>query len=144
MSYFKFREFIKSDTASAKHINNMPANITTIENLDALRENILEPLRKAYGKPIFISSGYRCSTLNKAVGGVSNSQHMTGQAVDLRIVSNGKVLYDENAKLFNLAKSLNLPFDQLLNEKPVNGKPSWVHISYKADGSNRHQVITIK
>ncbi|MDE5560912.1 MAG: hypothetical protein K2J00_03775 [Bacteroidaceae bacterium] len=48
-------------------------------------QEILEPLRQYAGQPIIIRSGNRCPALNKAVGGVPNSQHQTGEAVDIHI-----------------------------------------------------------
>ena len=135
---FKFTEFTKSNTASAKGIDNVPKDLTVFDNLMALIVNVLQPLREAYGKPIIIGSGYRCKALNKAVGGVENSQHMKGEAADLQTGST-----KGNKELMQLAKRLKLPFDQMINEKPdKDGNPSWVHISYRPNP--RRQVITIR
>ena len=100
------------------------------KNLTALVDNVLDPLRELYGAPIYISSGYRCAKLNKAVGGVANSQHLTGQAADINQGS-----YTENRRVFTYLEEYG-DFDQLLWE---NGG-AWVHVSYRADGKNRHQV----
>jgi len=70
--------------------------------------NILDPLRESWGNPIIVSSGYRCQELNKAVGGAKTSQHLLGQASDIHTKSNTR---EENKKLFDLIKSLKLPFD---------------------------------
>ena len=83
-SHFCLEEFIKSDTAKAKGIKNLPDTRSVI-NISALCIKILEPLRVAMGEQIKIGSGYRCKALNQAVGGVYNSQHLTGQAADLCI-----------------------------------------------------------
>jgi hypothetical protein len=101
-------------------------------HLTLLTERVLDPLREAFGKPIKVNSGYRCPKLNKAVGGSATSQHMTGQAAD--ITGGSKA---ENKKLFDLVRSLKLPFDQLIWE---NGG-TWVHVSYSP--RNRRQVLSI-
>ena len=132
MEYFSIEELCKSDTATARGIDNTP-NEEVKANLEALIENVLDPLREAYGRPIYINSGYRCPELNKAVGGVSNSEHLTGCAAD--IDTNDK---EENRKLFELAQELNLPFRQLIDEANL----SWVHISYNANDIKR-QVLKL-
>lgn len=132
--YFTIAELVKSDTANKKKINNTPTK--EIENnLNQLITNILDPLRESWGNPIIVSSGYRCQELNKAVGGAKTSQHTLGQAADIHTKSNTK---EENKKLFNLIKSLKLPFDQLINE--YNYK--WVHVSYSP--RHRRQILNIK
>jgi hypothetical protein len=78
-------------------------------------------LRDKYGKAIIVNSGYRCEALNKAVGGSKTSHHRYGLAADITAKSK-----TENKKLFNLAQELDLPFDQLIDEKNY----SWIHISY--------------
>lgn len=96
-----------------------------------LINNVLDPLRKAYGHPIKVTSGYRSPRLNAAVGGVKTSQHEKGQAADITAGSP-----EENKKLFDLAQELNLPFCQLIDEK----KYKWVHISYDKNNVKR-QVL---
>ena len=84
--HFKLSEFEFSTTALARGFDNhCPQHL--IPNLRNLCERILEPLRAWVNEPIIISSGYRCPQLNKAVGGVSNSQHMTGEAADIHLNS---------------------------------------------------------
>jgi len=72
MKYFKFKELIRSSKADEKGIDNFPKDAEIIDNLILVMEN-LDKIREEYGLPIYISSGYRCDELNKAVGGVSNS-----------------------------------------------------------------------
>ena len=81
--HFSFEEFTKSDTASRYHINNAITDWEVRDNIVALVENVLEPLREAWGGPLFINSGYRCKELNEKVGGVETSQHCKGQASDV-------------------------------------------------------------
>lgn len=129
MKYFTIKEFCKSSTATLKRIDNTP-NSEIVNNLEQLVDNILDPLREAYGKPIKVNSGYRCEALNVAVGGSKTSQHRYGLAAD---ITTGSRL--ENKKLFILAKQLNLPFDQLIDEKAY----SWIHISFSKNP--RKQVL---
>lgn len=129
MKYFTISELTKSATATKFGIDNTPSAEVTA-NLTALVDKVLDPLREIYGKPIYVSSGYRCQKLNKAVGGVSNSQHLKGEAADLCQKST-----EENRRLFVFIEEY-CDFDQLLWE---NGG-AWVHVSYRKDGKNRHQV----
>ena len=130
--YFTVGELCESSTAKAKGIKNIP-NGMEVGNLKELIDNVLDPLREAYGKPIIVNSGYRCTELNKAVGGVSTSEHVKGMAAD--ITGGSK---EENKKLFELAQSLNLPFRQLIDERNF----SWVHISYNRNDIKR-QVLKL-
>lgn len=100
--------------------------------LKQLVDNVLQPLRDLYGKPIKINSGFRSPLVNIFVKGSPKSQHMKGEAADITGGSR-----EENIKLYNLIRE-NLPFDQLINEYDF----SWVHVSYKAKG-NRKQELNI-
>jgi uncharacterized protein YcbK (DUF882 family) len=124
---FTFEEFTKSDTAKTHHINNAITDWDVRDNIIALVENVLQPLRDAWGQPIFINSGYRCKELNELVGGVETSQHRTGQAADCGV--------SDPYALAKLAKTLTLPYDQLIVY------PSFVHFSHKRDGENRGQIL---
>lgn len=128
--HFTLEEMLHSDTARQKGIDNALPNDAVLMSLKALCRNVLEPLRKVYGKPITVTSGYRCPVLNKAVGGVANSQHTKGEAADLSVGSTA-----ENRKLFDLIRQLKLPYDQLIDEYGMR----WVHVSYSP--RNRRQVI---
>ena len=129
MKYFTIEELCKSDIAKKKRINNVP-NSEIINNLEQLIINILDPLREEYGNPIIINSGYRCPELNKAVGGSKTSHHMLGYAADITAGNPSK-----NKILFELIQKLDLPFDQLIDEK----KFSWVHVSYTSEP--RKQIL---
>lgn len=134
MKYFTINELIASDVAKNNNINNIP-NQQEKNNLTALVDNILDPLREAYGKPIIVTSGFRSEKLNKLVKGSSTSQHQFGQAADIRSKEDTK---NENKKLFDLIQNLNLPFDQLIDEYNYD----WVHVSYSP--RNRKQILHIK
>ena len=134
--HFTIEELFASATAKAKGIDNTP-NMQQMINLVYLAAYVLEPLRMAMDEPIKIGSGFRCQKLNKAVGGVYNSQHMKGQAADICIdgdIAKGK-------RWFNYIKD-HLPFDQLIWEHNAKGT-YWVHVSFVFPdfGKNRHQVI---
>ena len=132
---FTLEEMYHSNTAEAKGIDNTP-NEEVVENLRALCEKVLQPIRDELDEPITVNSGYRCEKLNKAVGGVSNSAHKTGSAADITLGNK-----TDNERLFNLIvkmrKSGKIEFDQLLDESDY----AWVHIAYKKDGKNRNQVL---
>ena len=135
MIYFTLEELVKSSTARRKGIPNLP-NGEQKENLIALVDNVLDPLRKLWGKPIIVTSGFRCAKLNRTVGGVAKSQHTKGQAADIRTVENTTMA---NKQLFDVAMRSGLPFDQLIDEYGYN----WIHISFNTKG-NRKQVLHLK
>ena len=134
--HFTLEEMYASDTAKRLGINNKPSTQQTI-NLVYLCAYVLEPLRVAMGKPIKISSGFRSQALNKAVGGVYNSQHLKGQAADIDI--QGDMAFGR--KIFDYIRD-HLPFDQLILEHNKSGT-YWVHVSfvYPDFGKNRKNVI---
>ena len=135
--HFTIEELYASATAKVKGIDNKPG-IQQLINLVYLTAYVLEPLRVAMKEPIPISSGYRCQRLNAAVGGVSNSQHMKGQAADLNIGGDRA----KGRKWFEYIKN-HLPFDQLIWERNARTGSEWVHVSfvYPDFGKNRKQVI---
>ena len=122
----------KSDRATKAGIANEPS-IQEVKNLTALIEKVLDPLREAYGRPIIVTSGYRCEKLNKLVGGSASSQHKKGEAADIKTIEDTP---EENKKLFDLIVKLGLPFDQLINEYNYD----WVHVSFGA----RHRRQKLK
>ena len=87
---------------------------------------------RTLGKPIGVNSGYRSPALNAAVGGAAASQHMKGEAAD---ITTGSVA--DNLRLFERIAASAIPFDQLIDEN----RGRWIHISYRADGKNRRQVL---
>lgn len=131
MKYFTIQELSHSDTAVARGIDNYPT-AEAIHNLTKLVENVLDPLREKYGKPIRVSSGYRSTILNRSVNGATSSQHRIGEAADITVGSK-----EGNRKLFEIIRQ-ELPFDQLIDEKDF----SWVHVSFR-EGRNRKQVLKL-
>ena len=132
--HFVLAEFERSATATANGIDNrVPSQY--VPALEQLCKTILEPLRAFAGQPIITSSGYRSPALNKAVGGVANSQHMTGQAADIHIPDTAT-----GSAWFEWMED-NLLFDQLIKEKSTKtSKSFWIHVSFRKDGKNRQQV----
>lgn len=131
---------VKEATFSAKAVANKISNIPNESQLEAMQHvanNLFEPLREWYGKPIKINSFFRNLEVNKLVGGSSTSQHCKGEAIDISAGSKA-----ENKKLFDyVCKNLN--FDQCIWEFGNNEGPDWVHISLKTK-NNRKQILHIK
>ena len=121
---FSLAELVKSETALRNGLDNTPGD-AEIENLRVLCENILQPLRTAYGRGIKVNSGFRHPNVNAAVGGSRTSDHCRGQAADIEIP--GVANYD-------LAKyiSENFWYTQVILEFYTPGVPDsgWVHVSY--------------
>ena len=82
MKYFSIEELVKSATAERLAIDNTPPRAAQ-RMLTILVEQLLDPIRRRYGAPIIVTSGYRCPALNTAVGGVTNSHHIVGCAADI-------------------------------------------------------------
>lgn len=123
---FSYREFERSEVAEAKHICNVITSFEVRDSILALTENVLQPLRDAWGKPLKVNSGYRCKALNAAVGGVPTSQHVKGEAADIAA--------GDPVKLARLAVKLGLPFDQMILY------PTFVHFSHRLNGEQRGQI----
>ena len=129
MKFFDETELVASATAQARGIDNTPPTQAK-EALVRLVENVLDPLREAFGSPIYVNSGYRCAALNALVGGAKSSQHMRGEAADVTAGSR-----DANVRLWRLLRKLDLPVDQAINEHNY----AWIHISHSR--INRHEFI---
>ena len=133
MKYFKLAEFERSETAKRLGIDNSIPEFY-VSNINKLVDNVLDPLREAYGKPIRVTSGYRCTELNRAVGGAGNSQHLYGMAADIQGTPNTAA---EVKTLFSLVRKLGIEYDQAIFEKN-----RWLHISYN-EGKNRKQAFRL-
>ena len=129
-------EVIRSESAKRSGIDNMPTE-KHLESLKLLATNIFQPIREHFGTPIHISSGYRSEKLNRLVPGTSlTSQHCLGEAIDIDM--DGTAI--KNSEIFKYIKD-NLNFDQLIWEFGDDTNPSWVHVSYKANGKQRKQIL---
>lgn len=132
---FSLNEMIKSETALRHGLDNTPPE-DVVENLRTLCEQILQPLRTAYGRGIKVNSGYRAPEVNAAVGGSRTSDHCKGQAADIEIPGVA------NADLAQYISQY-FQFTQLILEFYTPGIPDsgWVHVSY--DPANlKRQVMT--
>lgn len=144
MKYFVFDEFVKSDTANKLNIDNTPKDDTIIENINEVME-VMDIIREKwtvyckehnYKKPqIIVNSGYRCETLNKAVGGSKTSSHRFGSAVDYE-AQNG-----HNTELYKVTQDTlyneGIKFDQLIDENNM----SWIHLGLKGKNNERRMQI---
>ena len=133
-------ELIKSEAATRLDIDNTP-NEEQIESLRLLCENILQPVRDHFGKPVKISSGFRCAELNSspAVGGSKTSDHCKGQAVDFEIDG---VPNPELAEWI----SQNCKYTQLILEFYTQGQPNsgWVHVSFDPSNLKMQELTATK
>ena len=127
MIYFTLKEL----TATSTGLPNEPDE-EQIKNLEHLVREVLDPLRTVYGAPIRVTSGFRSPEVNRKAGGVTNSQHLRGEAVD---ITAGCPI--ENRKLFQMIALDGLKFDQLIDEENY----SWLHVSLKRIGTNRRQIL---
>lgn len=138
MKYFSINELTKSETAKKLGIDNTPSEKIKA-NLIRLINEVLDPIREAYGGPIRVSSGYRCKKLNTAVKGSKTSQHMYGQAADLVPIDG------DTRRLFFLIKDMMdkgvIKCGQLIWEYGDKNAPAWVHISLP--GGHLNQVLYI-
>lgn len=137
MRYFTIKELSNSQTAKAKGIDNTPTPII-VQHLTELIEKILDPLRESWGSGIKVTSGYRCSALNSAVGGSKTSAHNSGYAADL-VPVNGKIK-EFKSFVISWLKTNKILFDQYIDEK--SGSSEWVHISIRNNsGKHRKQYL---
>lgn len=136
---FTLGEMIASDTAKKAGIDNTPT-LLAISHLEELCVYLLQPIRDAWGKPIKVTSGYRCYRLNRLVGGSPTSAHPLGWAVDIRPVSGS---YDEFEKfVVEFLKKSGLKWDQVIREK--SGKTKWLHIGFRnGAGKQRMQIFDL-
>lgn len=130
---FTLEEMLVSSTAKKYGIDNTPDAVSKA-NMALLCNKLLQPIRNGYGKPIIVTSGYRCPALNTKIGGAKTSQHMKGQAADINdyegYKKGGDARYEANVKLFDYIYDKG-SYDQLINEFPDSkGRPQWIHVSY--------------
>ena len=123
----------KSQTALRMGIDNEPTP-GDLYNLTQLCDNILQPVREHFGKPVTVSSGYRSVALCEAIGSSAKSQHAKGEAADFEIMG------IDNKEVAVWIRD-NLDFDQLILEFYKDGEPSsgWIHCSYS--DNNRGSVL---
>ena len=126
---FNLSELIHSQTAIENAIDNT-LDEKSLENLKNLCKNLLQPLRDMLGKPIHVTSGYRCKELNRLVDGVPTSQHVKGEAADCYCT-------DGPEFLLQVLLDSGLEFDQAI----VYKRKKFLHLSLKRGGGNRKMVV---
>lgn len=141
MSYFSLKEFIRSETAEKRGIDNTP-DFIEVMHLDELRRVVLDPMREAWGGPLVVTSGFRCKALNRAVGGVTDSAHLYGYAADIRPTDKRRT-----AKFILWAagwlQDNGIRYDQCIDEK-IGGE-RWLHIAARdGKGRQRRQNLIIQ
>jgi peptidase M15 len=143
--HFTVGEMMRSGKAVGMGIKNVPevnpapgeaSREEVIENLRELCRCVLEPLRRRVGRVIVVG-GYRCEAVNRAVHGAEHSQHMRGEAVDIHVT--GLEMCRKYAAILSQTD-----FDQMILEPQESIKKRWIHISYRRDGKNRHQILGAK
>lgn len=139
--YFTLKELCASPKATARKIDNFPT-FDIAAHLEELTVMLLDPLREAWGKPVLVTSGYRCTRLNTAVGGVPTSAHKLGYAADLQ-PANGKTEdFCRFARTWVIAHRVR--FDQLIRETDKKSGAVWLHIGlYGPGGVQRGQILEI-
>lgn len=134
---FTLGEMIASDTAKKVGIDNTPT-LLAISRMEELCKNLLQPIRNAYGKPIKVTSGYRCYRLNRYLGGSSTSVHPLGWAADLKPVSGSYADFEKFVINF-LKEHPEIKFDQCIRE--TSGKTKWLHLGYKNGAGKQRKMI---
>ena len=130
--HFTVGEFFRSGTAIRLGIDNNPdahpgegiSTAEVVENLRALCTEVLEPLRRRVGR-VIVTSGYRCQELNKAVGGVWNSQHLKGEAADIFVPDTA------TAMRYGHILERHSAFQQLLVETMGIQQKRWIHVGFR-------------
>ena len=135
---FTLNELTKSETATRLDLDNTP-NEEQIESLRLLCENILQPVRDHFGKPVKISSGFRAPAVNQATGGSATSDHCKGQACDFEIEG----LSNPDVATWIME---NLTYSQLILEFYVQGQPNsgWIHCSYNPEKLIKQELTAVK
>lgn len=134
--HFSLAEFTRSRTAENLGISNAP-NAVQIDAMTRLCMTVLEPVRMHFDSPVIITSGFRCPILNKQVGGDPESQHMAGEAADIKVI--GEKLSD--VWLFIIE---HLNYDQCVAEKlkKSDGSAGWIHVSHRREGYQRGEALS--
>lgn len=150
MRYFKKEEFrCKCCGLPFRQAQGELSSSGIVPNIEALVENVLDPVRERFGKPIRVNSGYRCPKHNREVGGVERSQHLRGEAADVCPVKSEKLSRlassNERPEVARKVKSELERLGQVIEElgrfDQLIYYPTFIHVSWKRCGGNRKQVL---
>lgn len=130
----KLEDYFKSDTAKKLGIDNKTNDTSIICNIVRLDRYVVQPLIDAFpNASIHVTSGYRCEALNKAVGGVKNSQHTLGQAVDLKC---------DITQFWKVMAALKCRYNWMSYDQCIcYAKSHFFHISFVSHEDNRNEYI---
>lgn len=137
---FTVKDFTRSTTAEQQGIAeqwNPPKEM--VRNGRRFAQKVLQPVRNQLGVPIFVNSWWRHKKTNDAVGGVKDSKHMVGEAVDIRTVIQERF---RNDKLAQAVLNSGVPFTKMILEKGTIRRPLWIHLRY-TPGQNDQKIIAI-
>lgn len=133
MKYFSIAEFFKSDVAEKHQVDNIPDDAQlsqVLNNIHALVNNVLDPLRAMVGRPVIITSGYRSQRVNELVGGSKTSQHLSGKAADIHVQG----FTPQQMDVVYQTMQMCYDFDQLIFYPSKN----IIHVSWNG-GKNRQE-----
>lgn len=129
---FSIEELTRSETAARKGLKNTPDN-DAILNLEYLAQTLLQPIRDYFGEPLVVTSGFRTTAVNTAVGGAYGSFHRFGMAADVRFEKKSS---RKLVELFSYVYT-SLPFTELIAEELPDG---WVHVAIQRGRENERQL----
>ena len=136
---FTLEEAEMSHKADSLHIDNhLSASLT--KDAELFASVVLQPIRDEIGIPFNVTSWYRCPALNKAVGGVKTSAHLSAMALDFTVA--GHTARESFSLVLVALKNLRISFDQLIIEKNTKTGANWVHLGFKKSG-NRNQSFAL-
>lgn len=136
MKHFRLADFLLSDTAEKYQIKNIPYDeelVAVLNNINALVNNVLDPLRAMIDRPIIITSGYRNQQVNELVGGSKTSQHLSGKAADFYV--QGYTPQQMNVVYQTIQMSFD--FDQLIFYPSKN----IIHVSWNGNKNRRKSWV---
>jgi hypothetical protein len=144
MKYFTVNELCVS--GSYPKLVEVPKEGTNeYKNIVFLIENLLDPIREKLGRPVRVTSGYRPTKLNKAVGGAVNSNHLYGCAADIHTGNDST----DNIKIIEALLQLGYSYDEIIaegayfdkNDKLISAK--WIHVALKPYNNRKKFLYTV-
>ncbi len=126
-NYFTREQLTFSETATRRCLPNEPGE-AELSALQSLCLHLLDPLHVKWYRPLIITSAYRSVEVNRLIGGAVTSQHVRGEAADIRVA--GLTVHEVVAMI----RRSGFVFDQLIHET------SWTHLSFSRT-HNRGEVL---